>query len=111
WELVWDGDQRHITGLPLQEHVWSSTPLYNAEMRAKRRNWFDELKNSAALSPAEIWEFHHTGGEGNPEIDFIMDRGFVRTQSVSQIERTAEKTILTYEDLSEKNITKLELDF
>ncbi len=106
WELVWDGEQKHISRLPLQEHVWSSTPLYNAEMRAKRRNWFDELKNSSALSPAEIWEFHHTGGEGNTEIDLIMNRGFVKTQSISQIERTSEKTILTYEDLSEKKYNK-----
>jgi hypothetical protein len=90
---------------------WSSTPLYNAEMRAKRRNWFDKLKDSSALTPAEIWEFHHTGGEGNPEIDLIMDRSFVKTQSITQIERTSETTFLTYEDLSEKNVKRLQLDF
>jgi hypothetical protein len=111
WEMVWDGKQKHITSLPLQEHFWSSTPLYNAEMREKRRNWFDKLKDSSALTPAEIWEFHHTGGEGNPEIDLIMDRSFVKTQSITQIERTSETTFLTYEDLSEKNVKRLQLDF
>lgn len=111
WEVVWDGEQRHVSSLPLHEHVWSSTPLYNAEMRAKRRNWFDKLKNSSALTPAEVWEFHHTGGEGDPEIDLIMDRSFVKTQSITQIERTSETTFITYEDLSEKNIKILQLDF
>jgi hypothetical protein len=111
WEMVWDGEQRHVSSLPLQEQFWSSTPLYNAEMREKRRNWFDKLKDSSALTPAEIWEFHHTGGEGNPEIDLIMDRSFVKTQSITQIERTYETTYLTYEDLSEKNVKRLQLDF
>lgn len=111
WELVWDGDQKHISSLPLREYVWSSSPLYNAEMKAKRMNWFNKLKNTSALSPAELWEFHHTGGEGDPKIDLIMDRTFVKTQSITQIERKSKKTLLTYEDLSEKKIKKLELDF
>ncbi|MCM4160064.1 NRDE family protein [Antarcticibacterium flavum] len=111
WELVWDGEKRHISKLPLKEHVWSSTPLYNAEMRDKRRSWFDKLKNSSALSPAEVWEFHHSGGEGDPETDLVMDRGFVKTQSITQIEKSGAGTILIYEDLSEKSIKRLKLEF
>lgn len=110
-ELVWDGKDRHINYMSLREHLWSSTPLYNPEMREKRKTWFNKLRNASDLSSAELWKFHHKAGEGDPEVDLIMDRGFIKTQSITQIENTFGRTRLLYEDLSAKTISKLELDF
>src|SRR5690606_33720777 len=39
-ELVWDGEQKHFKELELKEHLWSSSPLYNKDMRLHRQDWF-----------------------------------------------------------------------
>lgn len=110
-ELVWDGKKRHISNLPLKEHIWSSTPLYNSEMRERRVTWFNKFSETSSLSSAKLWDFHHEAGDGDPEIDLIMDRGFIKTQSITQIEKNDQGTRLIYDDLSEKTITTLDLDF
>lgn len=98
-EYVWDGKMRHIKELTLEPHIWSSSPLYNKAMRQKRINWFKKFLENE-VSSKKLLEFHHTGGEGNKEIDFIMDRGFVKTQSITQIKNCQKYTMMTYEDLT-----------
>lgn len=104
-ELVWDGEQKHIKELSLKNHLWSSSPLYNLEMRRLRENWFESFRQKNTLSAEAIWNFHHTGGNGEKETDIIMDRGFVKTQSITQVLKTENTVKMIYEDLSTQEIT------
>ena len=101
-EFVWDASQKHFKKLPLKPQIWSSSPLYNSEMKDLRKTWFEDFQNRQNLSAKNIWDFHHAAGENNKKVGLIMDRGFVKTKSVSQIEFLPGKLTFKYEDL-EKN--------
>ena len=108
-ELVWDGKTKHYKDLGLKPHIWSSSPLYSEEMKEMRNHWFKDFLQKESLNAKALWKFHSTAGLGDPEIDLIMDRGFIRTQNISQFEHTKNKTLMRYIDL--KNRKKLELEF
>lgn len=107
-ELVWDGQQRHLRALdPTQPHIWSSSPLYDASMRATRRNWFDTWRATHATDSADaIWAFHHEGGEGDPKTAIKMRRAQVRTRSLTQFEKRESTLHFRYEDLEEHRACK-----
>jgi hypothetical protein len=89
YELVWDGSILHYSEKPLAPKIWSSSSLYSDEIKKKRESWFSEFifKNR---NPSEdsLLEFHKTAGEGSIESDLIIDRGFVKTKSISQLSRS-----------------------
>lgn len=105
-EVVWDGNQRHIKELEKINHLWSSSPLYTPEMKKLRESWFKMFQEKEEVSPENIWKFHHTGGIGDNQVDVIMDRGFVKTQSISQVIKNKDETIFIYEDLETSNISR-----
>ena len=43
-ELVWDGENKHFSNLPLEPRIWSSSSLYNSEMKKERLQWCDDFK-------------------------------------------------------------------
>lgn len=88
WELRWDEQQLHQQQLPAnQPHLWSSATLYDAEQAALKRTWFDAWidQQSVGFSQAAILDFHQNAGIGDPNIDLVMDRGPVRTTSISSL--------------------------
>ncbi|MCF4102379.1 NRDE family protein [Gillisia sp. M10.2A] len=105
-ELVWDGRSRHVKHLDLTTHLWSSSPLYDAKMKEQREAWFVDFQRKYSLKADKLWEFHHSAGIGDPAIDLIMDRGFVKTQSITQIINTETYTKMRYEDLRDMKITE-----
>ena len=100
-EMVWDGNRKHFKDLELTKHLWSSSPLYDTAMKEQRENWFNNFQRENQLTPHNFWKFHHSAGIGDKNIDVVMDRGFVRTQSITQIINTSEETEMIYKDLSE----------
>lgn len=104
-EFVWDGGEKYLKMLAEGPHVWSSSPLYDNDMKDLRSGWFREFLNKQKLTAEDLWEFHHSGGEGNKEVDLIMDRGFVKTQSITQVENLPQYTRMKYKDLSEEKIS------
>ena len=111
FELLWDGKNRNLTKLPLREHIWSSSPLYSEDMKELRRKWFKELKESSGFSSELLLDFHHNAGEGNKESDLIIDRGFLKTQSISQVYNSAKELRFSYENLRSKESTEDFLQF
>lgn len=109
FELVWDGEQKHLKPLELKEHLWSSSPLYNKEMKKQRENWFFNFLRKKKTTPEDLWEFHHSGGIGDKTVDIIMDRGFIKTQSITQVINFENETVMKYEDLQKKKITTKKL--
>lgn len=110
-ELIWDGRERRIAKLPLKDHIWSSSPLYNEDMKALRRSWFDDLKKSEGFSANTLLDFHQNAGMGNKESDLVIDRGFLRTQSITQIHNTRDNLKFWYKNLISNEISEEYIQF
>ncbi|PRX44860.1 NRDE family protein [Salegentibacter salegens] len=107
-EFVWDGKEKHFKDLPLQPQIWSSSPLYTSEMKKFREEWFSKFQKQKNLSAKNLWEFHHSAGKGDKEVDLIIDRGFLKTKSISQVAFLPGKLKFKYEDLQKSEITNQE---
>ena len=104
-ECVWDGNQKHITELPIAPRIWTSRQLYTAEVAAKREAWFAEfLKGNSTDLRSQLY-FHHTAGDGDPQNDIVMNRGVVRTKSMSSVAKIGAKIQFRYQELPEGAIT------
>ncbi|GAA4290087.1 NRDE family protein [Aestuariibaculum suncheonense] len=99
FELVWDGETKHFKQLPLKEHIWSSTTLYTKAMKTERQSWFEDFKTEHELTAETLLQFHKTAGQGNLDYGVIMDRGFVKTTSITQIEKSNRQLGMRYKNL------------
>jgi hypothetical protein len=108
FELVWDEQTKHFRELDLSNFIWSSSPLYSNEMKAKRQKWFSDFVQKNKLSAAQLFHFHHTAGEGNKMTDFIMDRGFIKTVSITQVEKSGDRVKVIYKDLKKEKEIEIE---
>ncbi|WP_423819535.1 NRDE family protein [Salinimicrobium sp. TIG7-5_MAKvit] len=108
-EFVWDGSEKHYKKLPLKPHIWSSSPLYSEEMKQLREEWFLELQlqQKENINPEALLNFHFSAGKGDKEQGVIMDRGFVKTVSVSQIIVSEGQADFFYKDLATDKVSKM----
>lgn len=111
FELVWDGSSRHFKHLPLEPKIWSSSTLYDAKMQSERLGWFETFKEERALNPKNLLAFHKSAGKGNMDYGVIMDRGFVKTTSITQIEKVDDVVVMHYENLSENLLSSQTFKF
>ena len=111
-ELIWDGVNKQISDLPLVSRIWSSSSLYNSEMKMFREKWFQEYITQNESSSSELLYFHEFYGIGDPMLDLKIDRGLLKTVSISLFEKENEYVNVVYKDLlknSRYNLT-FELD-
>lgn len=101
-QLVWDGVDKHLERLSLQPHIWSSTTLYDPEVRKMREEWFGAWLNSQELTQKNILKFHKTAGIGDPYIDVMMDRKMGGTVSITSIVHQHGELKTYYEDILAK---------
>lgn len=106
YELVWDGNSTHFSEKLLEPTIWSSSLLYNQEMKLKREQWFSNYLQSQDTSKERILNFHKTAGEGNLDIDLVMDRGFVKTKAITQVVKDSLEIKMRYEDLQMNTISE-----
>lgn len=100
YEVVWDGERIHLSAEPLQPKIWSSSPLYPEDYQKLRQQWFSTfLKEHEHVSPDDVLLFHQTAGEGDPHSNVVMDRGFVKTKSITQVVKSEKKVEMHYNDL------------
>lgn len=100
YQIVWDEEKLHVLDLPLQPHIWSSSPLYTPEMHALREEWFKAFKDERnTFTAADLWKFHHTAGNGDKQVSLQMDRGFIQTKSITSMLLSKEKLRCHYHDL------------
>ena len=117
YDFRWDGQQQYMLPLnPQEKHIWSSTTLYEKEVKEKRKIWFAEwIEGRTDFSRAAILKLHKKGGEGNPSIDFMMNRYnyLVQTVSITQIVKTEQEVAMFYHDLitNQKRTKNLEIKF
>lgn len=106
YELVWDGEKPHFTEKPLQPHIWSSSLLYTEEIKELRETWFSEfMLETIKPTSEELLKFHTEAGTGNPDSNLIMERGFVKTKSITQIHKAEDDVSMYYQDLQTKQQT------
>lgn len=105
YEIVWDGEVAHFQKLPLTNHIWSSSTLYTEEKKQARHDWFKVFKSENNLTAKTLLEFHKTAGKGNLDYGVIMDRGFVKTTSITQIEKTKDSVEMCFNNLNTLEIT------
>ncbi|WP_452227544.1 NRDE family protein [Lacinutrix cladophorae] len=104
YELVWDGAQKHFSNLPKMARVWSSSTLYSKKMKEERKQWFDDFKNGTELTSAKALQFHKETNVKNTDYGVIMDRGVVKTTSITQVVKTKDSVSMVFENL-QKNTT------
>lgn len=100
YELVWDGTRSHFKKLDLGSSIWSSSLLYSEEVRKDREERFERLKLRQQLTAENLLNFH--GSRGNQkEEGLIIDRGFLKTRSITQVQKQEGKLTMYYQDLLE----------
>ena len=106
FRLTWDDENYHLSKEPLAPQIWSSSPLYPIHLKEKREHWFSEFViNTAKPSEEDMLQFHKTAGDGDLKSSLIMDRGFIKTKSITQIMKNAENVEMRYEDLQTGEIS------
>jgi hypothetical protein len=110
FSVVWDGEKLHESEEPLLPQIWSSSPLYPNDLKSKRETWFSEfLDSNPDTSANDMLSFHKTAGDGDLNSDLIIDRGFVRTKSITQIVKDKDGIKMRYEDLETGEIERVEV--
>jgi len=98
-ELIWDGVETQVTDLPLVSKIWSSSTLYSVEMKDFRKQWFHEYLSQNGSSSEEMLYFHEYYGVGDPMLDLKIDRGGLKTVSITMFEKIKDDTKVVYKDL------------
>lgn len=102
FEVVWDGRKLHKQLLDRKLYVWSSSTLYTSEMKEKREKWLHAFERNTVLDECTLLDFHKYGGEGYKSYDLQMDRGGLKTKSITQIHKTSDEISMRYEDLQKE---------
>lgn len=98
-EFVWDGADKHTKKLPQSEQIWSSSTLYNEEMKNMRLEWFKNWKMEKQCNAQSILQFHREAGIGNPEVAILMKRPQVGTVSITQVVKENEIIKMNYQEI------------
>jgi hypothetical protein len=102
YELVWDGKSKHFKELPLEPQIWSSSTLYTETMKKQRKQWFEQFKSQFELDADALMEFHKTAGAAYKDYGVVMNRGFVKTTSITQIEKQNDIVNMRFESIEDK---------
>ena len=105
-ELVWDGQQKHFTELPIESKIWSSSTLYSEEMKKERQQWFEDFKTKNELDSNSMLYFHNTAGGDNKDYGVIMDRHYVKTTSITQVEKKGNVVEMRFNNLLHNTISE-----
>lgn len=98
YQWIWDGQATYLKVLPKGVYIWSSAMLYDAQMRSERHTWFETFKATYALSARSLLAFH-TSKTTPKTHGIVMDRGVVKTTSITQITKTDHNLVMYYKDL------------
>ncbi len=112
WDARFDGlnlfTKKRPSEIPL---IWSSVTLYDKSVRELRRNWFaDWLSENKEVNRDMLLEFHLKGGQGNPQIDYVMNRNnIVKTVSITSVEQRNDGVSMCFQNLENEYAPSLQL--
>ncbi len=107
FEFVWDGQKKHLRSLEKETHIWSSSTLYTQKMKGIRKEWFSDFENENILTSDTILDFHKNAGVGDKDLDLQIDRGFLKTMSITQIVKNDEELTMRYENLQDREVSSV----
>lgn len=105
-EVIWDGTEVHIKKESNRPHIWSAPMTYPEEVRKEREAWFEEFlaeTSPAELNPEKLWQFHQTAKAENKINGLVINRGELKTTSITQFIRK-----YTGSEMQFKNLLTLE---
>lgn len=100
--MEWDGREvEHHLVDPSRAHIWAAPMLYSNEWQARRREWLAQfLTNHPEPTAEDLYQFHATGGVGNPYQDMVMNRkNLVKTVSITIIEKSQDHFQMRHQNL------------
>ncbi len=107
YEFVWDGQQKHLRSLEKETHIWSSSTLYTKKMKNMREEWFADFESKNTLTSDTLLDFHKNAGIGDKDRDLQIDRGFLKTISITQIVKNEEELAMRYENLQNEEVSSV----
>ncbi|WMN06266.1 NRDE family protein [Marivirga arenosa] len=86
-EFKWDGNNTSLEEKDVSKpQIWASAQLYTQQAINNRKEWFAKwLKENQNFTVEAIRDFHRNAGSGDLENDMVMDRGEVKTVSITSI--------------------------
>jgi Transport and Golgi organisation 2 len=105
FELVWNGAEKHFSTLPLAPRIWSSSTLYDDAMKQERLQWFESFKTENKLDASTLMNFHNTAGHDNLDFGVIMDRHYVKTTSITQVEKKEDMVGMKFHNLQRNTVS------
>lgn len=97
-ELVWDGVKMHLKELGTKPQIWSSSTLYNEDMKELREKWFlDWFKDKKVYKKEDILAFHNDTTNGTADVSIKMKRANVETVSITTVQKKSKNVVMTYE--------------
>lgn len=104
-ELVWDGVKKHFRKLGgTRALLWSSSTLYNPEIKAIRQIiFYRSLSEGVINTQEEIFQFHYSQPLGSDQGFRIKRNNGIETVSISQVVVRSNKVEFTYFDLKNNN--------
>lgn len=110
-ELRWDGTKAHFKCLPTDSpRIWSSVTLYSESVVQEREGWFQAWLTAPHFDLAtEIIAFHTSAGKGDPANDLRVDRGSLKTVSITQVRAQSDGVNFLYQDLLHEDRHQLQV--
>lgn len=105
FQLRWNGNKKEAIKLDTdKKHIWSSSTLYSAKIRADRSDLFDTfLGSNATITKDTIYDFHRYTEEENQENGLVINRNDeLKTVSITQSVIQKNKVMLFHYDLIAK---------
>lgn len=101
YQLRWDGRQKSTLILhPQQSHIWSSSTLYPAPVRAQRTAWFELfLQKHPQPTSSQILDFHQFTQTDDEHNGLVIHRNSLKTLSITQTVIDVNKWQMHYRDL------------
>lgn len=96
-EFVWDGKKKHLKKMQQEPLIWSSSTLYDREVKKLRKEWFVDWQNKNNFNQKNILNFHRTAGIGDSAIDVLMDRKVGGTVSITSVLKEKDVISMKYE--------------
>lgn len=98
YELVWDGEQQYFSKLKNKPKIWSSSTLYESEIKDLRIDWFQNWVSNNDFNRESILGFHHSE-IGDKEQSILMKRTNVETVSITTVKKESNLLEMDYEDI------------
>lgn len=102
FHLQWNEIEKSTIELDAtKKHIWSSSTLYESEIREERANWFNDfLSNKTDIKPKELLSFHQFTKSDNKNYGLQINRNnLLKTVSITQCIITKNNFTLNYIDL------------